>query len=165
MDIIITLYSHPTVTMLIQLLLALILGLFIGAEREQKGKSAGFRTYAFVSLGASLFTIISVNGFTEFAGAGYDPSRIAGQVVVGIGFLGAGIIFLKEHKVQGLTTAASLWVMSAIGVAVGVKLYAVAIFTAILTFLVLRFLRKIEHDVFSSDQDFYKDLDQGEGGI
>lgn len=130
----------------IQLFLAIILGAAIGLERELARKTAGMRTFALVSLGACLFSIISKYAFKEFWGVpGFDPSRIASQVVVGIGFLGGGLIILRQEKLQGLTTAAGLWVSAAIGMAVGFSLYSIAVFTTILTILVFVLLWLIEH--------------------
>lgn len=136
----------PTILrMFIQLTLAAFLGLTVGVEREYKRKAAGMRTYALVSLGAALFTIISVDGFVSFLiYQNIDPTRIASQVVVGIGFIGAGLIFFRGDKVEGLTTAAALWVAAAIGVAVGIGMYAVAIFATLLTLLVVWGLRLLE---------------------
>src|SRR3989338_8734060 len=96
------------------------------------------RTFALVALGSCLFSVISKLAFKEFWGVpGFDPSRIASQVVVGIGFIGAGVIMFQQANVRGLTTAAGLWVSAAIGMAVGYKLYAIAVFTALLTLLIL----------------------------
>src|SRR3989344_4948720 len=113
-------FSQQNLEIFGQLLLAVFLGAAIGIERELARKTAGMRTFALVAMGAALFSIISKFAFTEFWGVpGFDPSRIASQVVVGIGFLGAGIIIFKESRLQGLTTAAGLWVSAAIGMAVG----------------------------------------------
>jgi putative Mg2+ transporter-C (MgtC) family protein len=121
-----------------QLTLAVILGAIIGLERELAGKTAGVRTYALVALSSCLFSYISKFGFIEFWGVpGFDPSRIASQIVVGVGFIGAGLIVFKEEKILGLTTAAGLWVSAAIGMAVGFRLYSVAIMTTFLTLAVL----------------------------
>ncbi|MBP6859752.1 MAG: MgtC/SapB family protein [Candidatus Magasanikbacteria bacterium] len=106
--------------MVLHVVLAIILGGILGWQRENWGKSAGPRTYALVAGGSALFTILSVNAF------GSDISRIASQIVVGIGFLGAGTILHKENKVEGLTTAAGLWMVAAIGMAVGVEYYVLA---------------------------------------
>ncbi len=125
-----------------QLLLAALLGMGIGIEREVAQKSAGMRTYSLVSLGAALFTILSVQGFRQFFGeASVDPTRVAAQVVLGVGFLGAGLIILREGRVRGLTTAAGLWVAAAIGMAVGVRFYSIAVFTAVLTCIIVGALR------------------------
>lgn len=122
-----------------QLLLSVLLGSAIGLERELARKKAGMRTFALVSLGACLFSIISKLAFQEFWGVpGFDPSRIASQIVVGIGFIGAGaIIFRESANVRGLTTAACLWVSAAIGMAAGFQLYSIAVFTTLLTIGVL----------------------------
>lgn len=122
----------------LQLLLAVLLGSSIGLERELAHKKAGMRTFALVALGSCLFSLISKIAFREFWGLpGFDPSRIASQVVVGIGFIGAGTIILQQSVIRGLTTAAGLWVSAAIGMAVAYQLYAIAVFSALLTILVL----------------------------
>src|SRR5262249_29680147 len=113
--------------------LAAALGGAIGFERELRDREAGFRTHMVVCLGAALFTIVSASGFTDFLDSGdprvsFDPSRIAAQIVTGIGFLGAGAIIRQGVSVRGLTTAATLWVAAAIGLAVGVGFYTAAIF-------------------------------------
>ena len=120
-----------------QLALSVLLGSFIGIERTLAHRIAGFRTFAMVSLGACLFVVISDIAYAMFStSTAFDPSRIASQVVVGIGFLAGGsIIFNKEH-LQGLTTSAGLWVAAGIGMAVGFQLYAIAIFVTILTLLI-----------------------------
>ncbi|MBI2637311.1 MAG: MgtC/SapB family protein [Candidatus Sungbacteria bacterium] len=133
-----------------QLILAAFLGSLIGFEREVHGKAAGLRTYSLVSLGACLFTIVSSVGFAD--AVGYDPSRVASQVVVGIGFIGAGIIFVRGEEVQGLTTAAGLWIAGAIGMAVGVKLYLIAIFAALLVLFVLWILKFVERPFHKDEQ-------------
>jgi len=121
-----------------QIFLAAILGGIVGIEREHAKKAAGTRTYALVSLGAAFFTIISRYGFKEFIDLqGFDPSRIASQVVVGVGFLGAGLIIFRGLKVEGLTTAAGLWVAAAIGMAVGVEFYLIAVFASLFVFVII----------------------------
>ena len=121
--------------MFVRMLLAVTLGTIVGYEREHEGKPAGMRTHGLVALGAALFTVVSVHGF---GGAG-DPARIAAQIVTGVGFLGAGAILHQRGSIQGLTTAATLWVTAAIGTTVGAGLYVISIETAALVFLVLRF--------------------------
>jgi len=106
----------PIFQMVIKLLVAMILGGIVGWEREINDRPAGLRTHILVTMGAALITIISMS----FHGTGLDPSRIAAQIVSGIGFLGAGAILRQGNIVRGLTTAASLWVVAAIGMAVGV---------------------------------------------
>jgi len=123
-----------------QTILAVILGAFIGLEREIKKKGAGIQTYSLVSLGACLFTIISFELFNSFNGESniaFDPTRIIQAIAVGIGFLGAGVIFHRPNKIEGLTTAAGLWTVSAIGIAIGAGFYFLATFVTLLAFLVL----------------------------
>jgi putative Mg2+ transporter-C (MgtC) family protein len=126
-----------TFQILFQILLAAILGMAIGAEREHRHRSAGLRTYTLVAIGSCLFTILSIYGFSNGVHAAYDPSRIASQIVVGIGFIGAGMIILRENKVEGLTTAAGIWTTAGIGMAVGLGFYFVAIFSTVLILGVL----------------------------
>jgi putative Mg2+ transporter-C (MgtC) family protein len=121
--------------MFLRLLIAVVLGALVGYERERAGKPAGVRTHGMVSLGAALFAVVSLQGF---GGTG-DPARVAAQIVTGIGFLGAGAILQQRGNVQGLTTAASLWVTAALGLAVAVGMVFMSLFTAILVFLLLRF--------------------------
>ena len=121
--------------MFLRLLIAVVLGALVGYERERAGKSAGVRTHGMVCLGAALFAVVSVYGF---GGVG-DPARVAAQIVTGIGFLGAGAILHQSSGVQGLTTAASLWVTAALGLAVGVGMLVMSLATAVLVFLLLRF--------------------------
>lgn len=116
-----------------QVLLAVILGGILGLQRERWGKFAGPRTYALVTSGAALFTLLSIVAF------GDDIARVASQIVVGIGFLGAGTILHKAKRVEGLTTAAGLWMTAAIGMAVGVRYYVLAIGATILILFVLMF--------------------------
>lgn len=108
---------------LVRLLLAAGLGAAVGFERQLHERDAGMRTHLLVSLGSALFTIISAYGFTEFAHVRWDPTRIAAQVVTGIGFLGAGAIIREGLSVRGLTTAATLWVVAAIGMGAGAGYY------------------------------------------
>ncbi|HEU5417397.1 MAG TPA: MgtC/SapB family protein [Streptosporangiaceae bacterium] len=105
--------------------LGLLLSTVIGLEREVRQKSAGLRTHSLVGLGAALFMLVSKYGFSDVLAAGQvtvDPSRVAAQIVTGIGFLGAGLIFVRRDSVHGLTTAASVWVTAAIGAAAGAGL-------------------------------------------
>ncbi len=153
--------THQNLEIFYQLLLAAGLGAIIGAERRLAHKTAGMRTFALVSMGACLFTIISIVAFLDYAGKpGFDPSRIASQIVVGIGFLGAGLIIFHDSKVRGLTTAAGLWVTAAIGMSVGYKLYVVAIFATILTLVIFlalwlfefRFLSRVPMQLHESEE-------------
>jgi len=136
---------------ILQLCLAGFLGGLVGIEREYRGKEAGFRTYTLTSLGAALFTIISLESFFLLTGEGnvsFDPSRIVGQIVLGIGFLGAGLIVYRQSHIEGLTTAAGLWVAAAIGTAIGFHLYFPAVFVAFFTILILAGLRIVEEKMF-----------------
>lgn len=108
---------------LLRLLLAAALGGAVGFERQLHERDAGLRTHLLVSVGSALFTIISAYGFTEFAQVRWDPTRIAAQIVTGIGFLGAGAIIRDGLSVRGLTTAATLWVVAAIGMGAGAGYY------------------------------------------
>ncbi len=139
--------SPQTLEIFGQLALAAFLGSLIGVERKLAHKTAGIRTFALVALGSALFTIIPQVVFVNFAGTSYDPSRIASQVVVGIGFIGAGLIVFQQSKVKGLTTAAGLWVSAAIGMSAAYKLYAISIFTTAVTIFILFFMWFIEHRV------------------
>lgn len=129
-----------------ELILAAVLGMIIGFERWQKGKAAGMRTFALVSLGSALFTILSTEGFKNL-GVDFDPSRIAANIVVGVGFLGAGMIFLSGGEVRGLTTAAGLWVAASLGMAVGLGFYGLALSATALVFIILRALRSVESNL------------------
>ncbi len=121
--------------LMLRLTFAVILGLAIGAERSRVGKRAGMRTYGLVSLGACLFVVMSGVVSAKYAESFvFDPLRVASQIVVGIGFLGAGVIFVQRQVLTGLTTAAGLWVVAAIGASCGYGLYTIA---AYVTFLVL----------------------------
>ncbi len=121
----------------IKLLLSVLLGGLIGYERESEAKPAGIRTMILVCLGSCLFTVASVNINTVGEGT-FDPGRIASGIVTGIGFLGAGVILRSSGHVLGLTTAASIWLVAAVGVATGLGLYAEALLTTLIGFLVLR---------------------------
>lgn len=128
---------------LIKLLIATILGGLIGMERQIGGQYAGFRTQLLVCLGSCLFTISSIHIYKVY-GNSVDPARIAAQIVVGIGFLGAGVILKHGVTIRGLTTAATLWIVSAIGMAIGFGQYEIAVFTYFLVFLTLAIFKNIE---------------------
>lgn len=122
-------------TMVIRLLMATALGALIGVEREYHAKEAGVRTHLLVAVGSCLFMILSAYGFDAFLDqdhVSFDPSRIAAQVVTGIGFLGAGTIILQKQVVRGLTTAAGVWVTAAIGLACGIGMYLIAAVTTVI---------------------------------
>jgi putative Mg2+ transporter-C (MgtC) family protein len=109
------------------------LGIVLGLERQRSNKDAGLRTYALVAAGSALFTVLSIEGFP-----GSDTSRVAAQIVTGIGFLGAGLIFRQGASIQGLTTAAGLWSVAAIGMAAGTGLWGLAIVVTVIVLLVLK---------------------------
>jgi len=128
-----------------RIVLAVVLGGIIGLEREKKGRNAGLRTHILVCTGSSLIMLVSLYVFEMYQGkVPVDPSRIAAGVVTGIGFLGAGTIMASAEGVKGLTTAASIWVSSAIGLAVGCGFTSAAVVATIVTFATLAFLKHIE---------------------
>jgi len=136
-----------------QLLLAAFLGGLVGLEREYKRRGAGLRTFSLVCLGSTLFTLIAFktsNSLIGKPGIELDPSRIIGQIVLGVGFLGAGLIIFREDRIAGLTTAAALWVVAAIGTAVGTGFYFPAIFVTFLAILILAGLRLLEEKIFGT---------------
>jgi len=130
-----------SVEMILRFLLAAALGAAIGYQREWAGKVAGLRTYILVSSGAALFTLVSIYGF---AGAAVDISRVAAGVVVGVGFIGAGVIFrgMSGQGIAGLTTAAAMWATAAIGLAAGAGMYLLSVIATAVTVGVL-FLPKV----------------------
>jgi putative Mg2+ transporter-C (MgtC) family protein len=127
--------------LLLRLTVGLALAAVVGWERELQQMPAGFRTHALVGLGAALFTVIS--GFA-FTGVAADPTRIAAQIVTGIGFLGGGVILHHGGTVRGLTTAASLWTVAAIGMAAGAALYVVAVGGTVLAIVALELFDRLE---------------------
>jgi putative Mg2+ transporter-C (MgtC) family protein len=131
---------------LLRVALAALLGGAIGFERELREREAGLRTHMLVAVGAALFTLVSAYAWTDWrfsnaSGVVFDPTRIAAQVVTGIGFLGAGAIIRQGLSVRGLTTAATLWVVAAIGMATGAGFYTAAVITTVLVLLSLYPLR------------------------
>ena len=128
-----------TSEIIIRLSIAVVAGAAIGAEREYMSKSAGLRTLIMISLGSTIFTIASV-----LIGTGDSHDRIASNIVTGMGFLGAGVIFKEENKVKGLTTAASVWSTAAIGMAIGNGNYLLGLSATILVFISLSFMTLVE---------------------
>lgn len=143
------LISTPDLSVLfMQLILAMFLGMLLGAERSIAGKTAGMRTYALVSVGSCLFVIISISVAVKYMEVfNFDPLRMASSIITGIGFLGAGLIIMHNAQLRGLTTAAGLWVSAGIGVAVGYGLYPIAIFTTFLTLVVFTLMWYIEERI------------------
>ncbi|WP_211749944.1 MgtC/SapB family protein [Paenibacillus sp. Marseille-Q4541] len=132
---------------LIRLLIAMTLGGLIGVERERSNHAAGFRTHILVCLGSALIMILSAYGFSDFvneANVRMDPARLAAAVITGVGFLGAGTILFTGKSITGLTTAASIWVVAAIGLAVGAGFYFAAIVSTVLVLLNLWVFNKVE---------------------
>ncbi|HET6744762.1 MAG TPA: MgtC/SapB family protein [Candidatus Limnocylindria bacterium] len=126
---------------LLRLVVALVLGAAVGLERELHRMPAGFRTHALVGLGSAIFTVVSA---FAFIGPVSDPTRIAAQIVTGVGFLGGGAILHYRGAVRGLTTAASLWSVAAIGMAAGAGLYVIAVGGAVLVVVTLELLDRVE---------------------
>jgi putative Mg2+ transporter-C (MgtC) family protein len=137
---------------LIRLVLAALFGSIIGIERERKDWAAGLRTHMMVCVGASLIMLVSAYGFSDILGTKnvvLDPSRVAAQVVSGIGFIGAGtILFLKQGAIRGLTTASGLWTVAAIGLATGGGMYFAASVTTTIALIILWGLKPIERKFF-----------------
>lgn len=127
-----------------QLGIAAFLGAVMGLEREFAKKEAGLKTYSLVCLGSALFILISQLAFHASPTISFDPSRVLSQIIVGVGFIGAGVIILQKNYVSGITTAAGLWVAAGIGAAVGFKLYEIAVATTILSLIILILIGKAE---------------------
>jgi putative Mg2+ transporter-C (MgtC) family protein len=128
---------------LYKLLLALVMGALIGAEREYRSKSAGLRTIMLICLGSTLFTILSLKiGLSS-------PDRIAANIITGIGFIGAGVVFKDGNSVTGLTTAATIWVAAAVGIGIGAGYPVISFFATVFTIVILFFLIKIQNYIGS----------------
>jgi putative Mg2+ transporter-C (MgtC) family protein len=145
-----------TYELIIRLALACLLGSIIGFERQRREWTAGLRTHMLVCVGSALIMIVSAYGFNDVLhkpGIVLDPSRVAAQVVSGIGFLGAGtILFTRNEIVRGLTTAAGLWTVAAIGLAVGGGLYMAASITTLMAFIILALIKPLEEKVFNKNK-------------
>ncbi len=138
---------------LFRLLLAALCSGSIGLEREVHGRAAGFRTHILVCVGSTLVMLTAIHLFEMYRGiVEVDPGRLAGQVISGIGFLGAGTIIQFKDSVRGLTTAASLWVAAGIGLAVGSGFYVGAIATTVIVLVALYILSSVERHVVGSKQ-------------
>lgn len=120
-----------------QLFLATVLGGLIGLEREIKRKEAGLQTFSLVCLGSCVFTLVAFYFYQSIGWQNIDLARIIQAVAIGIGFIGAGTVFKSQNGIEGLTTAAGLWITSAIGIAIGAGLYTLAIFSTLLSLLIL----------------------------
>ena len=148
-------FPKNTPTELFLLAVAFVLSALIGIERQRMQKSAGLRTHTLVGLGAAVFTLVSAFGFSNVVGADVvlDPSRIAAQIVSGIGFLGAGVIFVRQNVVNGLTTAASIWVTAAIGMACGAGMPILATAATLLHLATVVLLTLLAHRIPSKNKD------------
>lgn len=150
-----------------RLLLALLLGAAVGIERELSGKPAGLRTNILICVGATLLTelsLVAASGLVEHELVRADPSRIAAQIVSGIGFIGAGTILISRGSVLGLTTAATLWVVAALGMAVGLHMYVVAVGGTVLVVATLFVLGKFEARVLEERARFTLEVTLEGGG-
>jgi len=127
-----------------RLVISAVLGGLIGTEREMHDKPAGFRTHVLVCMGAAMFTLISIS-IAETAASSVDISRIAAGVVTGIGFLAAGSIFREKDRVKGLTTAADIWVLAAIGMSVGLGYYFLSVVATVIALVILIVGRVLDH--------------------
>lgn len=141
-------FITPHLELLGRLALALLLGMLIGIERNIAHKTAGMRTFALISLGAALFSVVSGELASMYLGSDVDPSRIASSIVTGMGFLAGGIIIFNQKEIQGLTTGAAMWVSAAIGMAAGFGMYVLALWTALLTIFILAALWSVEAKIF-----------------
>lgn len=149
------LLTDTTLTELWLLLLAFVLCALIGLERQVRLKSAGFRTHVLVGVGSCGFTLVSAFGFSEVLGHDVmlDPSRISAQIVSGIGFLGAGVIFTRRDAVRGLTTAATIWVAAAVGMAAGAGLVSLAIMITIVQLVTMVLLTPLVRRIPTIDRN------------
>lgn len=153
---------------ILSIFIAAMLGGAIGFEREYRSKEAGFRTHFLVGLGSALFMVLSMHGFDSFEGQPgviiqRDPARMAAQVVSGIGFIGAGTIIFQKNVVKGLTTAAGLWVTSAIGMTAGVGMYALAATATVMVLICLELMNFLHHRIFKHPHKEYDADEINEG--
>ena len=136
-----------TNTIIFRLLLAIVIGGIIGVEREYRNKSAGFRTMILISVGSCLITILSLT-----IGLPNNADRIASNIITGIGFIGAGVIFKSDDKVRGITTAATIWLTAALGMGVGAGFYIISLLTTVITLVVLIVFSLLETKIDSFNQ-------------
>lgn len=142
---ILNIFDGATVDIILKLFVALLLGMIIGTERMWAHKTASMRTYALVSMGSALFVVVSGEMVKAYAGfAGLNPLMMVAQIVVGVGFLGTGLIFSHDSKVMGMTTATGLWVAAGIGMASGFGLFNIAIIATLFTLFIFMVLWYIE---------------------
>ena len=142
--------------LVLRLVVAAILGALVGLERERLEWAAGMRTHALVSLGSALFMVVSIFGFSDILNERHvilDPSRVAAQVASGIGFIGAGTIIFRREVVKGLTTAASIWAVAAVGLAVGGGMFLAAISSTLLALVLLVLARPVKQRLFPNRKE------------
>lgn len=144
----------------VRVAVALVIGLVLGAEREIRGHPAGIRTMALICAGSCIFTGL---GLVPAFGKSVDPTRIAAQIVTGVGFLGAGSILRQGEEVKGLTTAASIWVIASLGMAVGFGYYVLAVIAAALVLITLVALKPVEDRFFPTHRHRRRDDPSPEG--
>ena len=156
-------YEHLAASHLDRILIAAVFGAIIGWEREQHGRPAGLRTHMLVCLGAAVMMVVSESMYEKYQAMGLtgdsimkvDPGRIAAQIITGIGFIGAGVIMKMGVRVQGLTTAACLWLVAGVGMATGAGLYLLGFVSTILAAAILLYLGKLEKGL---ERDIHKTL-------
>lgn len=143
-----------TASAVFRLTLSMLLGSLVGMERKRKGQIAGMRTFALISMGATLAMILSIYVPQEYLGLkNGDPGRIAAQVISGIGFLGAGAIIQMKGSVRGLTTAAGIWMVATIGMTIGVGLYVVSVVATGLILVILLLIEQVEHRIHVGNEN------------
>lgn len=161
------LFTSENIEIFLKLFTALVLGMLLGIERAIVGKTAGMRTYGLVTLGSALFVIVGV-----MAGGGFDGGqgsveslRLTAQIITGIGFLGAGLIFFQGGKINGVTTAAGIWVAAGVGMAIGYGYFVLAFATTILALLVFTLLWHLENSLknFAHHDDGNRDKEEDKG--
>lgn len=161
-------YFGENLEYLLRMLIAAVCGGIIGFERSRRRKEAGLRTHIIVAVGSALLMIVSKYGFMDILdmpGMRVDASRIAANVITGISFLGAGIIFVRDHSIKGLTTAAGIWSMAGIGLAIGAGMYFVGIFATLLILLIQIFthgnLKKLDGPIYETFTITYANVPNG----
>lgn len=153
--------SVSEVDLIIQLAIALMLGMVIGTERTIAHKQAGIRTFGLVALGSCLFVVVSEMVSSSYIGSiNFDPLRVAASIVTGVGFIGAGVIIFRNRHLRGLTSAAGLWVAAGIGVAVGFEFYVLAITAAILTVVTFSIMWPLEAQIRKLSEEGNYDVDR-----
>lgn len=163
-----TIYLGDNLEYLLRMIIAAICGGIVGFERSRRRKEAGLRTHIIVAVGAALLMIVSKYGFTDVldqSGMRVDASRIAANVITGISFLGAGMIFIKDISIRGLTTAAGIWSMAGIGLAIGAGMYFVGVVATLLILVIQIFthgqLKKLDGPIYETFSITYQNMPDG----